>query len=138
MMSRKRVRRELEHNAESKLDLRTGRGERFVAYMFTNGAMPYLWLGLFAACLVWSALSLVPTKYYVHEEVEFPDRLSCQVNTIVAQSLALCHAHPNCNLGDEEMIAMYMARKKSLIDCKRADLIDEIIMERARKADPII
>lgn len=139
------VRRVLEHTAESKPDSRTGRGKRFVAYMFTDGLMPYLWTALFVTCLAWWVLSLVPTTYYMTVEQEevaeevFPDRLSCQANTIVAQSLSTCYAHPNCNLGDEEMITMYMARKAALIDCRRADMIEAYILERLmKKVVPII
>lgn len=145
MMTRRTMPRELEHIAESKPASRTGRLKRVIDYLFVDGIMPYLWVALFFVCLVWLMLWINPFTHdmiveqeAVMEEV-FPDRLSCQVNTIVSESLALCYAHPNCNLGDEEMITLYIARKAALIDCKRADMIEAYILDLMREeADPII
>ncbi len=80
---------------------------------------------------VWEPAVEVFPEWEIEEE-EKPTLLgeftvSCQANTIISSGYQACKEHPVCGLSNDEMLAMYIAGKTAVIDCKKAEVLDAFI-----------
>jgi len=93
-------------------------------------------IALVVCIIVWAALddhTPVPPEtaaVVVVKEEAAPIKnyeASCQANKIIAGSLWACARHSRCGLTIDETAVMYRAGKASIIDCKKAELIEALL-----------
>lgn len=93
------------------------RGQRLLAWIAFIGLTAAVWA--IAAYIAWWMLS----GFYGWASAPPDYDKACRENLIVWSGYQECYRDHSCQLGDNEMYAMYQANKAALINCKRQQAI---------------